>query len=152
MADNTLVAAVRAAATPAVETVPVAQHQTDLATARAEAHAAGVKEGAEKGHAEGVREGAEAERARIASILDSDAAKGRESLARHFAFATDTGSDAALAALAAAPVASEAPKTPSLLAEMSSLKQPAINAEGGVAPEMSDFDKGAAAAKALLGK
>jgi ClpP class serine protease len=50
---------------------------------------------------EGAATGAAAERARISAILDSDEAKGRDKLARHFAFATEMSPEAAKAALVA---------------------------------------------------
>lgn len=49
-----------------------------------------------------------AERERIGAIMNCDEAKGRESLAQHFAFNTTIGVDDAKAALAAAPVATAA--------------------------------------------
>ena len=45
------------------------------------------------------KEGATAERARIKSIFDADAAKGKTMLARHFALTTDMSVEAAIAAL-----------------------------------------------------
>ena len=45
-------------------------------------------------------------RDRIKAILNSEDAKGREALAQHFAFETDTTVDAALAALKVSPIAS----------------------------------------------
>jgi hypothetical protein len=53
--------------------------------------------------ADGLAAGAIAERARIAAILDHAEAKGREQLARHFAFKTAMAPADATAALAAAP-------------------------------------------------
>jgi hypothetical protein len=53
-------------------------------------------------HADGLAAGASAERARIAAILDHADAKGREQLARHFAFKTAMAPADAAAALAAA--------------------------------------------------
>jgi signal peptide peptidase SppA len=50
----------------------------------------------------GRRAGAEAERTRIRTILDSEAAKGKQALARHFALSTDMSPEAAATALAAA--------------------------------------------------
>lgn len=76
----------------------------EAATARAEAVKA-VKAGATakaEAHAEGVKIGAENERKRIAAILDSEEAKDREPLARHLAFETDHSPEAARAALAKA--------------------------------------------------
>ena len=53
-----------------------------------------------------LRQGATEERTRIGAILGSDEAKGRETLANHFAFSTDMKFEDALAALAAGPVES----------------------------------------------
>src|SRR5579885_2133606 len=50
-------------------------------------------------------EGASVERMRIAAILNAPEAKGREGLAQHLAFATDIAPAAAIAMLAAAPMA-----------------------------------------------
>lgn len=59
-------------------------------------------------------EGANAERKRVGDILNCEQAKGRESLANHFAFNTSISVEDAKAALAAAPVAQQtaAAKTP----------------------------------------
>lgn len=46
------------------------------------------------------------ERARVSGIIGCEEAKGRESLAQHLAYQTDTGVDAAKAILAASPKAS----------------------------------------------
>ncbi|MEQ8784191.1 MAG: S49 family peptidase [Roseibium album] len=54
---------------------------------------------------EGEEAGAVAERGRIKAILDGDEAKGREDLARHFAFDTDQSPEAATAALGKSPKA-----------------------------------------------
>lgn len=97
-------------------------------------------------------EGATSERARIAAILDHESASGRETLARHFAFKTDMAPEAAQAALAAAPKETKSADT-GLLAEMSKVNQPTVGASGGDGPEaLSDYERGAMAAKKLLGK
>ena len=67
----------------------------DVACARDEAHA----------------EGRAAERVRISAILGHASAQGRETLARHFAFATAIDAEDAAAALAAAPAAVETQRT-----------------------------------------
>jgi signal peptide peptidase SppA len=69
-----------------------ANHESALATARTEA--------------------ASAERTRIAAILGSDEAKGREGLANHLALETDTASEAAVAILAKSPKVEEGAETP----------------------------------------
>lgn len=79
-------------------TVDQAVHEKAVEDARAEGHAAGLKEGAT------------AAQTRISAILGSDEAKGREGLAEHFAFKTDTSAEGAIAALAASPKASVEPK------------------------------------------
>lgn len=76
----------------AVTAVDQAAHEAAVADARAA----------------GMKEGATTERARIGAILGSEEAKGRESLAQHFAFKSDMDAEAAVAALSAAPKA-EAP-------------------------------------------
>lgn len=58
-----------------------------------------------EGHAAGRAEGVTAERARIGAILNAEAANGREDLARHLAFETDTTAEAAAALLEKAPKA-----------------------------------------------
>lgn len=149
MTDSSIVAAVRAAATPNepaqnAEVVSRQTHESALAQARAEAR--------EAGRAEGESAGITSERARIAAILDSEEAKGREKQARYFAFKTSMAPDEARSALSEAPVA-QAPKAPTLLDEMKGVEQPALGADGGRdASQTSDFDKGAAEAKRLLGK
>lgn len=71
--------------------------QSDLDAARTAGHAAGL--------AEGTAAGAAAERTRIKSILGSEEAKGRETMASHLAFATDQAPEAAVALLGMAPKA-----------------------------------------------
>lgn len=67
--------------------------QADLDRARAE------------GHTEGVKAGSAAERTRIAGILDHAEAKGRDGLARHYAFKTGETVEASAEAMKAAPKA-----------------------------------------------
>lgn len=81
--------------------------------------------------AEGVAVGAEAERARISAILDSEEAKGRESLARHFAFKNGMDAEAARAALAASSVAATAPSVASPLAAAMAAQRMANLGPGG---------------------
>ncbi len=73
-----------------------------------EAHAAAVATARAEGVAEGRRAGAPEATARIGAILNSEEAKGRETLASHFAFNTDMSADAAKAALGVAPKADAA--------------------------------------------
>jgi ClpP class serine protease len=63
------------------------------------------EEGQTAGHAAGVTEGGTAMQTRIAAILGSDEAKGREGLANHFAFKTAMSAEDAIAALAESPKA-----------------------------------------------
>lgn len=147
MSDTSLVAAVRAAATPQSEnhnaTIPLAQHESAVAAARAE--------GVSAGRMEGEKTGATAERTRVAAILDHESASGRETLARHFAFKTDMAPEAAQAALAAAPKETKAAET-GLLAEMSKVNQLALGTGAGKdASDLSDVEKGALEAKRVLG-
>ena len=78
-----------AAAAAAADVIAKADHEAAISAAGAEA----------------AKTAAVAERARVAAILDAPDAKGRETLARHYAFSTDDAPDKALAALKAAPVA-----------------------------------------------
>lgn len=73
-------------------TVEQAVHDKAVADARAEGHAAGMKEAQE----------------RISAILGSEEATGRETLAQHFAFKSDMSAEAAVAALAVSPKAEPA--------------------------------------------
>ncbi|WP_051949247.1 S49 family peptidase [Methylosinus sp. PW1] len=88
-----------------VTDIPRAEHNAAVATARAEGRA--------EGRNEGLAAGASGERERIGAILGHANAKGRESLAQHFAFKTSMSPDAAAEALAAAaPAASPPPAVP----------------------------------------
>ena len=83
-------------------------------------------------------EGRELERSRIAAILESDAAQGREQLARHLAFHTDMEPEAVQAVLAAAP---QVDSTPTLsLPEQASGFDQVMRAIGNpdVAPDPDD--------------
>lgn len=87
----------------------MAEAANESAVAQAAAIDAARAEGRAEGHATGLTEGATAERTRIGAILGSEEAKGRESLAQHYAFKTAQPAEDAVAAMAAAPKA-EAPK------------------------------------------
>ena len=136
----------RTSMTTNTDTVARADHDTALSAARTDSHAAGVAAGAS------------AERTRIAAILDGENAKGRETLARHFAFQTDMATTAANAALGAAPIAAAAPivavvdKTAAGAALLAAVPRPDVKPDTGHATEMTDAQKGAAEARALLGK
>lgn len=79
------------------ESVTVDQAAVD--TARTEGHAAGVAEG----HATGLAEGRAAERERITAILNSDAAKSRQSSALAAALDTDMSAEQAAAFISKLP-------------------------------------------------
>lgn len=76
----------------------------------------------------GVRAG---ERKRISAIMDCDEAKGRESLARHFAMSTDMDAASAKAALKAAPMASAQHQQNRFDAAMTSAGNPQVGPDGG---------------------
>ena len=79
-------------------------------------------------HTQSIEAGRQQERDRIAAILDSDTAEGRESLARHLAFATDMSVDMATAAMSAAPKQSTSPvsHTSGFESAMAQMNNPAI--------------------------
>lgn len=84
-----------------------------------------------EGQATGFEEGKKAEQTRIAGILDNKEVKGREALAKHLAFNTQTTVDDAIAMLKAAPCTSAtienvSPLTP-LQGAMAGIEQPNIN-------------------------
>lgn len=101
----------------------------------------------------GLKTGSEAERTRVSAILDSEDAKGRETLAKHLAFSTDMKPEAAAAVLKASPK-TEA-KTGSRLDGR--VPTPDVDADQGEGSgttadtEMDEYAKGAAAAKLALG-
>lgn len=84
------------------------------------------------------------EKARIKSITTCDEAKGRETLANHFAFDTDMSVDAARAALAAAPStvapAAATGATP-FAAAMDGTPNPNVGAGGEAGKEISKGDR-----------
>lgn len=82
------------------------------------------------GEAEGVKQGSTSERVRIKAIITSDQAKGREELARYFAFDTDLAADTVLLALSKSPAA----KT-TLDSVMAREAQPKLGAGGKRASE-----------------
>jgi signal peptide peptidase SppA len=112
------------------ETVSKADYEAGVAAARE----AGRIQGEQAGKAEGVKEGATAERKRIAAILDDDKAKGREPLARHFAFETDQSAEQALAALEKAPVEAAKETLSPLAKAMSEQRRPDLGPGGEKAP------------------
>lgn len=99
---------------------------------------AAVESARQEGLTQGRKEGADTERARIGAILGSDEAKGRDSLAQHFAFKTGMSAEDAKAALAAAPVVTateqqkEQPKGKSdFHAAMDQGEHPKVGADNG---------------------
>lgn len=127
-------AAVLAAITgkqPAGDAIPRADHMTAIEAAATQAFAAGET----AGKALAASEGATAERARVKGIMGGDNAKGRESLAAHFAYDTEMSVEAANAALAAAPK-TEAPKG-SRLDQLMPNNSPQLK-EPGTGSEQSD--------------
>jgi len=114
-------------------------------------------EGRDEAMAEGVRHGRQQERERIGAIIAADAAKGREQLAQHLAFATDMAAEMALTTLEAAPTKVEV-KTPASVTgfeqAMASVNNPAIDPDCGeheeddaeaVAKRIARFSQGGAA-------
>lgn len=121
-----------------------------------QAHDAAVKaardEGYKAGKEEGFKAGAEDAKTRIAAILDSDNAKGREKLSRHLAFNTSMPADDAVATMAASePVAD---KGPSLSDRMKNAPDTSLGAPpaGGQGDEPKGFERGKAIAMKALGK
>ncbi len=103
-----------------------------------EAHEAAIAQA----RADGMKAGAEAERARIGAIVGSEQAKGREALANHLAFKTETGADAALAMLEASPASAAAHPSP-FAAALASQRQANLGPGGeriptAVAPKVID--------------
>lgn len=105
--------------------------------------------------ADGESAGRKAERERISAILDAEQAQGREGLAKHLAFGTDTAPDAALALLDAAPKA-EAPKAgasfDSFNAAMNREGNPNVGADAAAGNDSDDTTESAIKRSAELGK
>ena len=82
------------------------------------------------------------ERARIKNISESAEAKGRESLANHFAFNTSMSVEDATAALAAAPAQAQeaSTSTSSLDQHMSTVEQPEVGADTQTQSESAKAD------------
>lgn len=106
---------------------------------------AAVEAARQEGLAQGRKEGADAERARIGAILGSEEAKGRDSLAQHFAFKTGMSADDAKAALSVAPTAAKADETSKAKgksdfhAVMDQGEHPNVGANNGSGGEESAF-------------
>lgn len=117
MTHKSGLAAVLAAITgvqPATEAIPRAEHMTAIEAAVTQAFGEGEAAGQLLASTAAVT----AERGRVKSIMGGENAKGRETLAAHFAFDTDMSAEAANAALAAAPKTAEPGKTSRLDALM----------------------------------
>jgi signal peptide peptidase SppA len=113
-------------------------------TSAVEQAAAANEQAVAAARAEGAKDAAAAMQARIGAILQHEEAKGREDLAKHFAFATDMTVEAAAAALAAAPKAA-APtttvETPNHLENaMDNTRQPGVGSGEGSDDRQQDQD------------
>jgi ClpP class serine protease len=93
---------------PAAAEQPSAPSADALKTARDEGFAAGERAGAARA--------AQDERARVATIVQSEHAIGRFGLASHLAFETDMSAEAAVRAMSAAPKEANASQSPNLFA------------------------------------
>jgi hypothetical protein len=143
MSNSSLVSSVLAAKEPN-KTYSQAEYDAGVSAARSAGHV----EGESAGKAEGVKEGATAERKRIAAILDDDKAKGRESLARHFAFETDQSAEQALAALEKAPAEASKETLSPLAKAMSEQRRPDLGPGGERTPRDASHGWDSVVAKA----
>lgn len=107
MTGSTLAAVVDAAV---IATAPQAQ-QTTTTVAAPTVSPDQIAAAKSEGEAAGRVEGAKAERTRIKTIVGSEEAKGREALAAHLAFSTDTEAGAAVELLKVAARAEPAKTT-----------------------------------------
>jgi hypothetical protein len=95
--------------------------------------------------AEGTTEGRTAERARVSAILGSEEAVGREDMAKHLAFETDTTVEAAVALLGKAPKAAAATAAPAKANALDAAMRDVGNANVGAdADKSGDRDEAAA--------
>ena len=133
-------------------TITKEDHDAAILKAKTEAKAAGFAEGEKAGKAQGFTEGEAAASARIQGILGSEEARGREALASHFAYKTPMSAEDAKAALVAAPAQASAPAGGELAAAMAAAAQPRLGSAAAPSEPASDFEAGAAAFGALLGK
>lgn len=118
---------------------PAALSQADLDRARAEGVAAGTAAGAA------------AERERISTILQSEAAAGRQDMAAHLAFSTDMAADSAVALLGKAPAMNIAkPASSALAAAMAAVEQPNVGADTGAAEHAGGQADANSQAKSIL--
>jgi len=108
MTQKSGLAAVLAAITgkqPAGDAIPRADHMSAIEAAVTQAFGEGETAGLAAATATATSTAITAERTRQKAIISGENAKGRETLAAHFAFDTDMSAEAANAALAAAPKA-----------------------------------------------
>lgn len=89
-------------------------------------------------------EGATQERERVQAILDSDAAAGRDNLARHLAFQTDTEADKAKELLEAAPKEQAAGGADPLSTAMAGVPDPDVGPDSEAAETEADEAEAAA--------
>lgn len=147
MTESTLAAVVQAATTTPLASAPTAPGSS-INQPPAQASADQIAAARAEGRTEGIAEGRSAERARISAILGSEEAKGREGLAHHFAFKSDTSPDAAIEAMKVSAKA-EAPKVGSRLDAL--VTDPKIGASAPQqAPEQAASDGLAAAVDNLI--
>ena len=111
-------------------------HDTAVNAAAEAGKAEGLASGLADGLAEGHKAGMVVERQRIAGILNSDEAKGREAAAASLALSSDITAEAAIATLATLPKSSSIQARASGEAEMGGgdggLNQPAPDAEANI--------------------
>lgn len=147
MTESTLAAVVQAATTTTLASAPTSPGSGSNPPA-AQASADQIAAARAEGRVEGLAEGRSAERARISAILGSEEAKGREGLAHHFAFKSETSPDAAIEAMKASAKA-EAPNVASRLDAL--MTDPQIGASvPQQAPEQAVSDGLAAAVDNLI--
>ena len=101
--------------------------------------------------AEGVKAGASAERARIQAIVSHAEAEGRDTTAKHLAFATDMGADAAVALLGTFPKAAAASQFADGMTEGAGVKAEAEQ-QSKLSAEEEDAARNLAATKAAFAK
>jgi ClpP class serine protease len=151
-AFDAFVARINATATRSIFSMKGNRMDPETTTLTAADLTAAETKGFAAGKTAGLTEGATAAKARIKGILGHDAAKPRRALADKLAFDTDLTIEQAADILAASP---EEAKGGRLATEMAGIHQPDLGAGVETDPSraaMSDYDKGAAEAKALLGK
>lgn len=145
MTQKSGLAAVLAAITgkqPAGDSMSRTDHMTAIEAAVTQAFG----EGEASGKTAHMAAGANAERTRVAAILGSEEAKGREAFAQVYAFETEMSAEAAITALKGKPKA-EAPKQPSRLD--GNVPQPKLGPGEGPAPDAAAVNLGGAVDRML---